>query len=175
MDWSVSLELMSYVVTIVGLPLAIVIFTYEQHRARSNEEEAIYQSLSDAYSNFLTLVLENSDLKLLTSESGAPPLTEDQLERRAALFEILVSLFERAYILIHSMRAAERQRLWQSWADYMSQWCQRRDFREALPPLLEGEDEAFRRYISRLMQTTDVAGEGVTPATLTAAEIQSEP
>jgi hypothetical protein len=39
-------ELLSYVVTVVGLPLAIAVFLYEQRRERGNEEEAVYESLS---------------------------------------------------------------------------------------------------------------------------------
>ena len=44
------------------------------------------------------------------------------------------------------------QRLWQSWHDYMGEWCQRQDFREALPALLEGEDTGFRQYIQTLLE-----------------------
>jgi len=37
--------------------------------------------------------------------------------------------------------------LWQSWEDYIREWCRREDFRAALPGLLEGEDEDFARLI----------------------------
>ena len=39
-------ELASYVVTVVGLPLAIAVFIYEQRRERDNEEEEEYQLLA---------------------------------------------------------------------------------------------------------------------------------
>ena len=151
MSWTEWLEVLSYAVTIVGLPLAITIFVHEQHWARQNEEEALYQSLSDSYTAFLALVLENADLQLLSGDGRGRDLSQDQRERRAALFEILVSLFERAYILVHDMRSAEQARFWRSWDDYMRGWCRRSDFREVLPALLEGEDEAFRRYITGLL------------------------
>ncbi|MFM9849674.1 MAG: hypothetical protein ACKVP3_21255 [Hyphomicrobiaceae bacterium] len=44
----------------------------------------------------------------------------------------------------------QRRRLWQSWEDYMRDWCKRRDFREALPELLESEDADFARHIFQL-------------------------
>lgn len=44
----------------------------------------------------------------------------------------------------------QRRRLWQSWEDYMRDWCKRRDFCEALPELLEGEDVDFARHIFQL-------------------------
>jgi hypothetical protein len=42
-------ELLSYVVTVVGLPLAIYVFIFEQRKERDNEEEEVYQPLSDNY------------------------------------------------------------------------------------------------------------------------------
>jgi len=55
-----------------------------------------------------------------------------------------VSLFERAYLLVFEERMDKQTtRLWQSWEDYMREWCRRPDFREALPDLLSGEDEGF--------------------------------
>ena len=43
-------------------------------------------------------------------------------------------------------------RLWQSWEDYMREWVRRKEFRECLPQLLEGEDPEFTEYIRRLAE-----------------------
>ena len=40
-------ELASYVVTVVGLPVAILIFVYQARRERANEEEEEYQLLNE--------------------------------------------------------------------------------------------------------------------------------
>src|SRR5690606_32897722 len=141
LEW---MELLSYVVTIIGLPGAIYVFIHEQRKERSNEEEEIHQRLSDDYTDFLRLVLDHADLQLLRREGRQIPLSEEQQERRDALFGILISLFERAYLLVYEERMPRQtQRLWQSWEDYMREWCRREDFRAALPELLRGEDEAF--------------------------------
>jgi hypothetical protein len=58
------LELGSFVVTIVALPFAVVVFLHEQRKERANEEEEQYQHLSDAYNEFLKVVLANADLQL---------------------------------------------------------------------------------------------------------------
>lgn len=144
-------ELASYVVTVVGLPLAITVFIYEQRKERQLEEEELYQRLSDEYADFLRLVLENADLQLQSKLSTSNNLTGEQIERRHTLFEILVALFERAYILVYEQDMnRETRRLWQSWEDYMRQWCRRDDFRAELPELLEGEDEDFSQHILRI-------------------------
>jgi hypothetical protein len=148
LEWT---ELLSYVVTIVGLPLAIYVFLMEQRKERQAEEEAIHQRLSDEYNDFLKLVIDNADLQLLNREGARAELSAEQLERKQAIFGILVALFERAYILVYEEDMdRQRRRLWQSWEDYMRDWCKRRDFREALPELLEGEDPDFARHIFRL-------------------------
>ena len=144
------LELGSFVVTIVALPFAVVVFLHEQRKERANEEEEQYQHLSDAYNEFLKVVLANADLQLRSASALASP-TPEQVERRLLIFDMLVSLFERAYLVAYKEdMAVEEQRRWNSWDDYMREWCRRADFRNALPDLLRGEDPAFQAYMQRV-------------------------
>lgn len=146
-------ELASYVVTVVGLPFAIVVFMLEQRKERQGEQEEIYQRLSDEYREFLKLVLDNPDLQLLRKGAQPTDLSEEQKERRQALFEILTSLFERAYLLVYEETMdTNTRRLWMTWEDYMREWCLREDFRTALPELLKGEDPEFCKYLLALSQ-----------------------
>lgn len=148
-----TFEFLSYVVTVIGLPFAIIVFIMEQRKERDSEEEEIYQRLSDEYREFLKLVLDNADLQLLRQEGVRHELTEEQKERRLAIFGILISLFERAYLLVYEEDMDKKaRRLWQSWEDYMIEWVRRSEFRDALPNLLEGEDEEFTRYIRMLAE-----------------------
>jgi hypothetical protein len=145
-------ELLSYIVTVVGLPFAIAVYFLDQRKQRENEEEAIWQQLSDAYIDFLEVVLANSDLKLRSQES-TPDLNGEQRERMWVVFDMLISLFERAYLLAFEPdMSAKQDRRWHSWEDYMREWCQRDDFRARLPELLRGEDPDFAHYILRLAQ-----------------------
>lgn len=153
MTWLQLFELLSYLVTIVGLPFAIGVFVIEQRRERQNEEEEIYQRLSDEYTKFLKLALDNADLQLLRKQGGEIDLTEEQKERKAAIFGILISIFERAYLLVYEEKMDKQtRRMWLSWEDYMREWCRRADFRAALPGLLQGEDEDFSALIRRIAQ-----------------------
>src|SRR5689334_24126372 len=143
-------ELLSYVVTVVGLPLAIAVFLFEQRKERENEEEEVYQLLSDNYQDFLKVALANPDLRLFSPEA-TPSLAEEQQERLAIIFEMLISLFERAYLLLYDEHMSPKQaRRWHSWEDYVLEWCRRSDFRSRLPQLLSGEDPDFVRYVQAL-------------------------
>ncbi len=143
-------QLLANVVTCFGLPLAIYTFVLEQRKERDNEDEEVYQLLSDAYIDFLKLVLQHSDLKLRT-RTATPNLSDEQQERMQVLFEILISLFERAYLTAYSdSMTPQQKRRWHSWDDFMREWCLRDDFKSALPNLLHGEDIDFANYITRI-------------------------
>lgn len=146
-------ELASYIVTVVGLPFAIIVFMLDQRKERQNEDEEIFQKLSDEYANISRLLLEHADLRLMSAEVPDSQLTPEQLERKKIIFDILISLFERAFIIVYEDdMPPHTKRLWLTWDDFIRFWCKREDFRKALPELLEGEDPDFGRYI-RLVAT----------------------
>ena len=148
--WRDLLEIASFAVTVIALPFAVWVFVAEQRKERENEEEEAFQHLSDAYNDFLKVVLDNADLQLRTS-SALPNPTPEQHERMLVIFDMLIALFERAFLVAYKegMNATE-QRRWNSWDDFMREWCRREDFHNALPQLLGGEDPAFQAYICRV-------------------------
>lgn len=149
--WSLETwEMLSYVVTVVALPVAIFVFVYEQRRERENEEEEVYQLLSDNYQDFLKVALEHPDLRLFSAEETVQ-LNAEQKERQLIIFNMLLSLFERAYLLLYDDHMGpQKLRRWRSWEDYMREWCRRKDFRASLELLLPGEDPRFVQYLEAL-------------------------
>lgn len=148
-------ELLSYVVTVLGLPLAIGVFLYEKRKERRAEEGEVYEALSSNYHDFLRLALEHPDLKLLSRERTGD-LTAEQRERMQAIFGLLIALFERAYLLLYDEDLTGKEaRRWRSWEDFMQEWCERDDFVEAMPGLLKGEDPAFANYLRALAARSD--------------------
>lgn len=145
-------EFASYVVTVVGLPFAVWVFMKQERAERENEEEEAYLMLANAYNDFLKVVLANADLQLRSSSALEAP-TPEQNERMLIIFDMLISMFERAYLVAYKdeMTPQERRR-WNSWDDTMREWCARDDFFFSLPQLLRGEDEGFQAYIQDVAQ-----------------------
>jgi hypothetical protein len=137
---------------VIGLPLAILVFLADQRRERRNEEDEVYQLLSNAYNDFLRVVVDNADLRL-RSQTATPDLSAEQQERMLLIFDMLISLLERAYLTAYSdtMTPAQRRR-WNSWEDFMREWVRRDDFYYRLPQLLKGEDPEFAAYLQKLAQ-----------------------
>jgi hypothetical protein len=149
-SWPEAFEMASYAVTVIGLPFAVWVFYLQQRKERENEEEEAYQHLADAYNDFLKVVLANSDLQLRTN-SALPDPTSEQKERMLVIFDMLISLFERAFLVAWKPEMTQsEQRRWNSWDDYMREWCRRDDFAHSLPFLLRGEDPEFQSYITRV-------------------------
>ena len=145
-------EIASYIVTALGLPLAIGIFLFEQRKERRNEEYEVYQLLSNAYNDFLKVVIDNPDLRLRTSQT-TPDLNAEQIERLRVILDMLIALFERAYLTAWSSDMTDEQRRrWNSWEDFMREWLRRDDFYYRLPELLRGEDPSFAAYLRTLAE-----------------------
>lgn len=154
-------ELASYIVTVIGLPVAIIVFLIQQGKERHNEADEIYLLLSNSYNDFLRVVLDNPDLHL-RSQQATPNLTAEQRERMLTIFDMLISLLERAYLFSYKSNASgEQLRRWNAWEDFMREWVRRDDFHQALPELLTGEDPEFAAYLRRL--ATEERGAGPTP------------
>jgi hypothetical protein len=145
-------EIASYVVTVIGLPLAIGLFLFEQRKERRNEEAEVYQLLSDAYNDFLKVVIDNPDLRL-RSNTVPPDRSPEQQERMLAIFDMLISLLERAYLTAWTpAMTPEQKRRWNSWEDFMREWIRRDDFFYRLPELLHGEGPDFAAYLRQLAE-----------------------
>jgi hypothetical protein len=144
-------ELASYVVTVFGLPYAITLFIHERARERRMENEELYQALAEEYAKFANLLISNADLQLMTGHVPDSALSAEQKERKSIIFDMLVALFERAFILVYEEKMDKQTaRLWATWEDYILFWCRRDDFRTALPALLKGEDPDFSSYIKKV-------------------------
>ena len=144
-------ELASYIITVFGLPYAILILMYENYKEREMEGEELYQALAEEYAKFANLLIENADLQLVTGNIPDASLTPEQKERKNIIFDVLVALFERAFILVYEDKMDKKtKRLWATWEDYILFWCKREDFRRVLPGLLVGEDPDFSAYMKKM-------------------------
>lgn len=138
------MELLSYVATVVGIPLAIMTFIHQEKKERQSEQEEIYDKLMEHYSEIQEKLFEYPEL-----DQHDRPLTDPEaIRRQQILYEMLVSLFERAFILLYGETDPAYQRMWNSWLDYIDIWSVRPNFRAALPALMRGEDPDFADFMT---------------------------
>lgn len=142
LEW---MELLSYVATVVGIPMAITTFIFQNKKERQIEQEDIYDKLMAHYADIQTKLFDHPELDQHDSALSAP---EDR-RRQRILYEMLVSLFERAFILLYGETDPAYRRMWNSWNDYIESWGRQPNFRALLPDLMSGEDPAFVAFMAR--------------------------
>lgn len=143
LEW---MEFFSYVATIVGIPMAMFIFVVQEKKERQNEQEEIYDKLMGHYTDIQNKLFEHPELDI----HDKPLENPEDTRRQYILYEMVISLFERSFILLEYEKDPEYQRMWNSWVDYIRQWLKYNNFRAALPQLMEGEDPDFVTYMSKL-------------------------
>ena len=140
------MELLSYFATVIGIPLAIATFISQERKERQAEQEEIYDKLMDHYAEIQEKLFEHPEL-----DQHNTPLTDQEASRRQRiLYEMLISLFERAFILLYGETDPAYLRMWNSWLDYIDLWINRPNFRAALPGMMVGEDPYFVDFMARL-------------------------
>ncbi|OIN87821.1 MAG: hypothetical protein AUJ12_00520 [Alphaproteobacteria bacterium CG1_02_46_17] len=141
-----SMELLSYVATVVGIPLAIYVFSHQEKKERRIEQQEIYDKLMDHYTEIQDKLFEHPELDI----HDRPLANAEDARRQYILYEMVVSLFERSFILLYGEDDPEYRRMWNSWVDYIKQWMIHKNFRDQLPLLMEGEDEDFVAYMCQI-------------------------
>lgn len=139
-------EFLSYLATVIGIPLAVWTFILQEKKERQNEQEEIYDKLMAHYAEIQEKLFHYPELDV----HDTPSPDAETMRRQYILYEMLVSLFERSFILLESEKDPAYQRMWNSWVDYIHQWLAKPNFRAALPALMKGEDPDFVAYMSEL-------------------------
>jgi hypothetical protein len=140
-----TMEMLSYIATVIGIPLAIFVFMFEEKKERQAEQEEIYEKLMDHYARIQERLFEYPEL----DQHDRPLADAEDARRQLILYEMLTSLFERAFILLHGETDPVYRRMWNSWEDYISYWTRHPNFRTALPHLMKGEDADFVAYFAK--------------------------
>ena len=140
------MELLSYIATVIGIPLAITTFIFQEKKERQSEQEEIYDKLMGHYAEIQEKLFEYPEL-----DQHDVMITDPEAARRQRiLYEMLVSLFERAFILLYGETDPAYQRMWNSWLDYIDIWTSRPNFRQVLPTMMRGEDPYFTDFMTQM-------------------------
>ena len=147
------LEIMTLFITIFGAPIAVYLYFKERNKERKDREYGTYNALDDKYIDFLNLCLAHTDLDLYNLSNAKKELTQEQLQRRDLIFEILICLFERAFLMYQDQSAEIRKRQWDGWNAYMEDWMDNENFRKIWGTYLGTQyDQGFVNHMNVLYQ-----------------------
>jgi hypothetical protein len=111
---------------VVSVWVAIASFWSEKRRERREREYGTYHALDEKYSEYLTLCAARPELDLYFVPHPSPPaLDPAQHIAQLAQFEILVSLFERAFLMYQDHPSRVRATQWEGWERCLREWVRR--------------------------------------------------
>ena len=131
---------------ILGIPVTIFAFIYQEKKERQNEQEEIYDKLMEHYAGIQDKFFTHPEI----DQHNTPLADAEDARRQRIVYETLISLFERAYILLADEKDPNYQRMWNSWLDYINLWISRPNFHVALPQMMRGEDPDFVKFMASL-------------------------
>ncbi len=139
----IVLEIITLSAAILGIPIAIFLFYSEKKKERLDREYGTYNALDDKYIDYLIICLDNSDLDIyLSDENEKTHLDDQQIVRQNSIFEILVCLFERAFLMYKGQSEKSRKKQWNGWNKYIEDWMNKESFRNAWVGYLDSQFDA---------------------------------
>ena len=151
-----TLQILSSLASIIGFPVAILVFWNEKQKEHKAREYQTYNSIDEKYFTYLQLCIQNPELDLyyLPLEKETP-LTAEQKIKRVALFETLVSMMERAHLLYSDQSTLIKKSQWEGWDSYIQIWSKREIFHRLWGLVGKDFDENFYTYINNVLKTRD--------------------
>ena len=126
------LEGMTYLIAIFGVPVAIFLWRRDQDSAREQREWEIYDQVQEKYLEFLGTALAQPRVGVVWSEPDTPRDTLPPAERvtQDLLFDLLCSVFERAYLVYQRAQDSQRRQQWAGWLGWIDEYAGRENFRQ---------------------------------------------
>lgn len=146
--WKDLFELLSYVATVVGIPIAIILLYVEKARERRDRMQKIYETPGALYIDYLRLCLDHPELDIFDHPSPSQPSPENKKKEWIA-FTILISLMETAYLLYRDHPQRNNSQ-WLGWEQYIQWWMSRQNFRTPWQKLSPQFDSEFIAYVNGL-------------------------
>lgn len=122
------------IISIVSIPVFLGGYFINLHKEQVRRDRETYEGLDEKYYAYLQLAAQYAELDVGEFPMASPPrLSAVDLNRQRAIFAILMSLFERAFLLyaVNQSSGTARREQWLGWATYIASFCQRGAFVDA--------------------------------------------
>jgi hypothetical protein len=143
-------QAITYVVAIVGVPVAFWKHSSEKRKERLTKEKEAFSVGNQRYAEFLQLLLtyDTYDMFDLAEKVKKlqPPLNKDQV-KRLIIMAWMAAMLETAYVWYSYDPTPELKKQWKAWERYVEIWTARQDFRDAWPLLRDLYHDSFCSYV----------------------------
>jgi hypothetical protein len=144
-----AVQLVSLISMGVTLPIGVAEFYVSRVEAQRNRIEDHYDQLDQRYIDFERLCLEHIELDCADAPMVPPPAlsSEDRIKQQL-IYNVLLSILERAYLKYNVERLDSRRTQWEGWDAYSASFVERAAFRELWKEQGNEYDECFQDYMN---------------------------
>jgi len=145
---------LSDVAAILGIPIAIILFVNEKRKERRDREYGTYHALDEKWTDFLKLCMQYPEFDLYDLPLGKKvKLTSEQKIRQYAMFEILLSLLERAFLMYRDQSSRIKKTQWKGWNEYMHDYAGRATFRRLWKLRGKEYEDDFMKHMNTIIES----------------------
>ena len=144
---------LGFIITIGGLFFALRTYRAERERERLERAYGTFDDLDNKYVEFMYKCTEYPRLDFFSVPAPKDRRIDDaDLMIERAMFAVLISIFERAYLMFerHADREA-RERQYPGWVECMKTYCTRDSFLHEWNTIGEQFDTGFRREMNAII------------------------
>ena len=150
---SIRPEVIIDLLTPVTILLSVWKYSRIAKKERQEREDKTYSSLDETYKDFLLLCFNNPQLDIYdVPDDNFAELTNEQKKQEMIALTMLISLFEKAYLMYRGQRTSFRNKQWTGWEEYMVDYCHRGNFKRAWEKNGDTYDSEFVRYMNKLFK-----------------------
>jgi len=147
------LDAISKIVIILGLPLAFIQYRVTKRKEKRDREYGTYNALDEKYLEFQNLCLQFPYLDVFDIPDKKPiDLSDEQKKEELILFTMLISIFERSYLLYNDQRSSIKEKQWLGWDTYIKSFCKRSNFLSAWKISGQTFDKEFEQYMVKTIK-----------------------
>jgi len=118
-----------------------------------DREYGTYNALDDKCLDFVKLCLQRPHLDIFDVVDREPKsLTDEQKKEEQSAFTILISIFERAFLMYRRQSSKLRDKQWSGWEEYIKSFATRQNFRDAFSVSGRTFDTEFQEYMDGLLE-----------------------
>lgn len=127
---------------------------WQLRKANEDRENGTYDSLDERFTRFLEICIQYPELEVYNpARDNWAELSAQDARRQLILYQILVSIFERAYLLYnetHVRKSKTRRNQWEGWVRYIRYYSEHPTFLYAWMEEKIGEDmdTSFQRFMT---------------------------
>jgi hypothetical protein len=145
-----TLQIITYGITIVGVPIGIFIYYKDQKSKREAREYGTYHALDNKYIELQQLCLNHTELDVFdTPFTNVKELSEVQKKQEESILLIRISIFERAYLMYQRSNSLNQNEQWKGWEIEMKEWLKRHNFQRVWSEHYHYFDRRFTDFLNK--------------------------